>query len=840
MLGHFFVRRTGFPFEWVDSLRFTVSLDAVSRYFCARTRVQALRAQFENEVFARLQHAVKSSGAGGVEARRAYDLVKAVRAGKNVVTQGLESVLECEGLRGWFEGWNRAVETAAALRDEASRIFDGELMAMRRRLRTFAENERFQEALFLSSPEVLQNLREGYLRGEPDGRRNRKTRWWERLLISYLQRFCTKNEATSFFGTHEYATAWRSRPGHIEVRQKAAGPPYRSEGLMSFWSAEAIAETVAGDPEVWPYLRPWRNPLCALDSDGRLRMAGRSWTASDLDRRIIAAAEAGRRVSEIRETFPSSPPDEVEAHLRELARRKVLRIGIHIPSQTVQPISWLIDYVRTELAGWPKARYWIEQLEKFEASRRGYGGAALERKIELLRETETLYESVTGKPARRGEGAFYADRTLLYEECYGSLERFDLCRGFVEDFEARSQTIFDMLAARASLYRTFVRAIGARVYDDAGGNGCRDYAGYIGALRRMEREHGIEEPDLAASLRKPDTFYAGLIAAFPDLAADLTGWERQIREIVHAKDGPNVIALGPQDFCWQDTSAFDQLRLFTSPDIMVCAPNSEALERGEYKIVLSEVHASVMLWEAWMLAYPEFPRLAHEFHAGMETLPGHERQAYIIPPRQHRNFIIEYPGYSIEAFSRSVKDRAQVIPFAELGVRRDMDGVQLEWQPRGTQLELSCAPQESLHLAMFSAPIVRYVPFSLGAHTPRIEINGIVYQREKWRIEASELSGFLDDASGFELFLRCQEYRERLGCPEHVFVNASGEVKPFYLNWSNFFLLELLAHLARTNETLTVTEMLPAPEDCWLSDEHGHYMCELRGSCLYTAATESN
>ena len=297
-----------------------------------------------------------------------------------------------------------------------------------------------------------------------------------------------------------------------------------------------------------------------------------------------------------------------------------------------------------------------------------------------------------------------------------------------------------------------------------------------------------------------------------------------------------MVALGPQDFSWQDTAGFDQLRLFSSPDIMLCAPNLEALERGEYKIVLSEVHASVMLWEAWMLAYPEFPQFARDLEAGMATLPGHERQAYIIPPRQHRNFILEYPGYSIEAFSRSVKPREQVIPFGELNVARSADGVELEWGSRQQQLELSCAPPEALHLAIFSAPIVRYEPMSLGRHTPRVEINGIVYQREKWRFEADELSTFLGDAVGFELFLRCQEFREQLGCPEHVFVNASAEVKPFYLNWSNFFLLELLAHLARTNERLSVTEMLPLPEDCWLADEHGHYMCELRGSCLYTGA----
>lgn len=835
MLDHFFVRRTGFPFEWIDGLRFTASREAASRLIEARKALGVLRTEFEQAVVPQLQETVRRAAGTGRDARQQYELVKAVRKnGRAPIEGGALPAGAGTEIREWFRRWNASVETVEALQVEGSSVFEDELLRMRRRLRAIAENQRFQEAVFLSSPDALENLRDGYLGTEVNGRRNRRSRWWERLLISYLQRFCTKNAATSFFGSLEYATAYRERPGHVYVKQRPARPPYRSEGLVSFWSAEALAESISNDPEVWPYLRPWRNPLCVLGGDGCFRILGKSWTAPELDRKLFAAATGDNAISQIRTALAPYPGAEVDSRISELVRRKVLRTDIQIPSQTVQPVAWLTGYIETALAGWSKSACWLDHLRKLDALRKSYGGAPLEKKIAVLREAEALFETVTGKAARRGEGAFYTDRTLLYEECYESLERFDLCRDFIQDFERRMQPILNMLATRANLYQGFVRAIGARVYDDAvTGTDPLDYFAYIAALRHMEQKYGLEEPDFNAALRKTDRFQTDLKNAFPDLARCLVEWDREMEATLRRKAGEAVISLVPPDLDWLDTSDFDHLSLFSSPDFMLCARDREALERGEYDIVISEVHATVMLWQAWMLEYPQFQRLARDMRAAMAALPHYERQACIVPPRQHRNFILEYPGYSIESFIRSEKERKDAIPLGELAVARGSDGVYLQWAARRIPLELSCAPADWLHLAIFCAPIILFVPLSLGRHTPRIVVDGIVYQREKWRIEASEILAMLGQASGFELFLKCQEYRDRLGLPEHVFVSASAEVKPFYLNWSNFFLLELLAHLVRTNESLSLTEMLPLPGDCWLADEQGHYMCELRSSFLF-------
>ncbi|WP_406727219.1 hypothetical protein WJ438_24920 [Streptomyces sp. GD-15H] len=68
-----------------------------------------------------------------------------------------------------------------------------------------------------------------------------------------------------------------------------------------------------------------------------------------------------------------------------------------------------------------------------------------------------------------------------------------------------------------------------------------------------------------------------------------------------------------------------------------------------------------------------------------------------------------------------------------------------------------------------------------------------------------------------------------LGLPRHVFVKVPGEPKPIYVDWQAPLLVRQLCRLAaRRDGTLEISEMLPTPDQRWLS-VHGHrYTSELR------------
>jgi len=130
--------------------------------------------------------------------------------------------------------------------------------------------------------------------------------------------------------------------------------------------------------------------------------------------------------------------------------------------------------------------------------------------------------------------------------------------------------------------------------------------------------------------------------------------------------------------------------------------------------------------------------------------------------------------------------------------------------------------------ACFSYPLAKTISVRCGEHTPRIEIEGVVYQRERWDIPTSQIP--LDNAEGttFKLLIDLIDFQQRLGLPEHIFVSSSKEVKPIYICFHTYFALELLIHLASQTEMLSFVEMCPDPQSLWLKDENGRFTCELR------------
>jgi len=122
-----------------------------------------------------------------------------------------------------------------------------------------------------------------------------------------------------------------------------------------------------------------------------------------------------------------------------------------------------------------------------------------------------------------------------------------------------------------------------------------------------------------------------------------------------------------------------------------------------------------------------------------------------------------------------------------------------------------------------------------AGHTPRITVDGLVLVRETWRATIGEtgLAGVTGDR---DRYLAVRRWRRALGLPERVFVRVEGELKPCFLDLTSPVYTRLLCTLLRAARTkvgedasVTVTELLPGPEDAWLVDAAGRrYTSELR------------
>ena len=118
-------------------------------------------------------------------------------------------------------------------------------------------------------------------------------------------------------------------------------------------------------------------------------------------------------------------------------------------------------------------------------------------------------------------------------------------------------------------------------------------------------------------------------------------------------------------------------------------------------------------------------------------------------------------------------------------------------------------------------------------HQPRITIDKLVLSRERWvfRVEDSGWAFVTDER---ERFCLARRWRAEHQLPERVFYRVPVEAKPTAADFRSLVLVNLFAkHVRQTKAAgyaeYTVSEMLPDPDQLWLTDREGRrYSSELR------------
>jgi hypothetical protein len=271
-----------------------------------------------------------------------------------------------------------------------------------------------------------------------------------------------------------------------------------------------------------------------------------------------------------------------------------------------------------------------------------------------------------------------------------------------------------------------------------------------------------------------------------------------------------------------------------SPDVLLAARDREALAAGDYQVVLGEIHHGAQ-GVGWMLAFVDNPT---NWDAQIRTfLPppsADQSPANLVFGRRMKTAPPEFSGPSIVASASATSLHPDAIELQALTVERDGDHLVLRARGAGPSLQFYPpsfgVPDELFDpFACFTYPLAESVSIRVGAHTPRIEIDGAVFQRERWDVSAASVpGGERQPRLGFDLLVEFLAFQQRLGLPDRVFVRTPAEPKPVLVDFRSFFAVELLAHLAGAVDSLTLSEMLPGPDTLWLEDDRGRYTAELR------------
>ncbi|MCH0565876.1 lantibiotic dehydratase [Streptomyces sp. MUM 2J] len=698
-----------------------------------------------------------------------------------------------------------------------ARLFADAAVETARTLQDIARTPAFREAVAWQNRPVLTSGIAPFLRWTPSAdSRSSMPRQREELVAHYWQRFCVKNDTIGFFGPVGWGS-WDPAVRGLAV-DPGRGLTEASTVYWASWGLDALARTLDADPDLRVWIAPRRVPFVALDGS-RVRVPGRRPVAVSAEAAaVLARCDGVRPARRIAEELPGT---DVPALLADLVARRWVVWRLEVPAGT-HPDRAL--------------RAWLESVG--ETGPRMRGLAALDRlergraRVAAARDADALVEAMAGLERD------FTDLTATAAVREKS-ESTAPCRALVYSDSRRSATVrlgpavldalrplrllMDSAGWLTSSLAAAVTAETRRVYDRLATEGPVDLASFWFAC--LPVLHGTAR-DTATALQgefaaRWQRILAGATPAAPAAADRVTVRSADIETAVRAEFG--------------DRAGGWTAARYLSPDLMIAADGPEAVARGDFTAVLGELHVASNTLGASLFTH-QHPDVAELFRLTDRDHPGPRLMPLI--PKEHRarlsarvRHTLVRPQDHQVALADFTADpaRPRAVRSADATVQ-EHGGDLVVRLPDGSRFP--AVDVFSHVLTTLAMDLVRILP--PADRTPRVTVDRLVIARETWRPSVAG-ARFADDKDEARRFVRARHWRTGLGLPRYVFVVSPAESRPFYVDFDSPVYVTILAkalrRLARKDPeaVVTITEMLPTPEQTWLSDDQGRrYTSELR------------
>lgn len=703
--------------------------------------------------------------------------------------------------------------------------FEDAGVAVGEALHRVAADPLVREAVAWQNPQALSTGFDTLLRRDPRTvartGRHRKT---ETLVTSYLHRYCAKNDTIGFFGPLRWGRIDPEQPRSLAPTDDGTGG---SRTLyLEGWALAALGRALAAP------LRPWLVPrlLPLLRADGstlRIPLAA-AVPLDPVPAAVLAALRPGRTAREVVAAVlaapdrPTDDPAVVWSALDRLHRDRRIEWTLEVAADDLRAV----ETMRAVVAGVddPAVRDTaLAALDRLAAAAGAVEAARgdPDKVVGALAGLGTVFTELTGEASVREAGALYAGRTLVFEECRRP-DSVVLGPAALDPLRAPLALLLDSArwytAAGAALYRRTLRAVFDRLVA-----GRADGVVPLAELWLAARGPLLDSPEAVV---RPLT--RALQQRWERLLAVPAGVRRVARTSAELRAGfAEVFPAGAPGW----TAAVQH-----SPDLMIAAPDLDAVRAGDFDWVLGELHPSyhTMRYASWVDCHPEPAALAAAMAAdlpggvvriGATGAQGGSATRFsprLLGPADRRLVFAPDtcdadPERDLVAGACDVVDRD-----GRLTVRRHADDVGFDLVEVFADL---IAGNLMPHFRLLSP----------AAHRPRVTIDRLVVNRETWTFPPDAL-GFAADPDEARRFLAARRFAVGHGLPRHVFVRATGEKKPVHVDLASLASVEVLARMVRragrtagSEARVTVTEMLPAPDQMWLADPDGRrYSAEFR------------
>ncbi|WP_410534802.1 lantibiotic dehydratase [Streptomyces sp. KL2] len=697
--------------------------------------------------------------------------------------------------------------------DDFARLYADAAVETAHILQDIARTPAFREAVAWQNRPVLDSGLKPFLNWTPTAAgRTSMPRQREELVAHYWQRFCVKNDTIGFFGPVGWGR-WDPRTDGVEV-DAGRGLVADSEVYWAGWAVDALAATIGADPALREWTAPRRVPFVRLDG-ARVTVPGRPpQTVGEATAAVLARCDGVRTAREIAAALPRT---DVPAVLEDLVARRWAVWRLEVPAGTHPEHS---------------LRAWLERVGDTRARRRGLDALeALERRrarvrdargadalVTALTELEEEFTALTETAAVREKSAGTAPcRALVYSDC----RRAATARlgPAVRDALAPLEPLLTSAGWLTARLAEAVMDRAKEVYRGLAARGPVDLAAFWFAC--MPVLHGDARTAAPGLQRDFQDRWEGILAPPPGA--------RRVRLPLEDVAGPVRERFGGPGGGW--TAA-----RYISPDIMIAAEGAEAVARGDFELVLGELHLAANTLGASLFVHQhpdpgELTALTDRDHPGprlMPLLPKEHRSRLsarirhaLVRPRDHQVALLDFTADPA---------RPRTVNSADVMVREREDGELAVVLPDGA--EFAAVDVFSHVLTTLAMDLFQVLPEA--AHSPRITVDRLVVARETWRIPAGS-TDFAAEKDEARRFVRARQWREETGLPRFVFVASPAEPRPFYVDFDSPVYVTVLAkalrRLARRDPDgqVAVTEMLPTPEQTWLTDDEGRsYTSELR------------
>jgi hypothetical protein len=678
---------------------------------------------------------------------------------------------------------------------------------VRQQLIDFLSRADVSEAIFISNPDAAQRINTLVTeRHTPyDSRKKQKIR----LGWSYAQRFCTKNDTCSFFGP----IAW----GRFDDQQTMLANVNRSTGLWlsqretffeSWVIQRLVAQVNAQCPE--PACLPLSvNPGCYLQGDVLHYPLDKSRRLAGPILEVLKALTL-EVVSEkqLRHRLNSDPGPVVE----HLIGAGIVQRGFQISPRDPAALTTILQAMRTATLPESFIAHWSECFRCLEGLRETYAGGDLhQRQQALVAMNQALSDA--GISLVRESGKMYVGRYPVYEDC---------ARASTLTFSRTMQQALDEdFAPLMSLYQWLTRATGVLlhqawldIYQLIPPRKDGQAISLLAFLHQLHPQQATIQQQICERIRGMlNEAWQPLLSAVRTEEVQLSA--EQLAQV--------LAALHQQCPAAADFPVFGEN--FHSPDFMLAADDLEALNRGEYLVVLGETHPGVHTLSQ-PVAAPFCPFTA-EIEQEVNALLGRERLVLADSPESYQRSHIDWPlvphyaqlllpgcGGSVAAEKHYPVGRARLHCKAGRLTVEDMDGAFHE--------DLLCVNSTALHQLLF-----QLAGDMLPRHEPRrIRVNRTLYKRRTWAFNTGGWPEAVSDE--FMAFIQWREWQQRQALPRWVFIKCDSEPKPLFIDFDNPLSLDTLATALKKARVIHVSEMLPTPDELWLNDTRGRVCCEIR------------